>query len=83
MSVSGFSTLSKISQLIPTHLPPPPDYLPILSEKYFFVSLRTLRYAFYLTPCRGVRGNVESLLNNVVLWQKLNRAELAHSSVAV
>lgn len=83
MSVSDISTLSKKRQLNPTHLPPPPDYLPILSEKYFFVSLRTLRYAFYLTPCRGVRGNVESLLNNVVLWQKLNRAELAHSSVAV
>lgn len=83
MSVSEISTLSKISQLIPTHQPPPPDYLPILSEKYFFVSLRTLRYAFFLTPCRGVRGKVESLLNNVVLWQKLNRAVLAHSSVAV
>ena len=83
MSVSDISTLSKISQLIPTNQRPPPDYLPILSEKYFFVPLRTLRFAFFLTPCHGVRGKVESLLNNVVLWQKLNRAELAHSSVAV
>lgn len=83
MSVSDISTLSKKRQLNPTYRTPPPDYLPILSEKYFFVSLRTLRYAFYLTPCRGVRGKVESFLNNVVLWQKLNRAELAHSSVAV
>ena len=83
MSVSDISTLSKICQLIPTNQRPPPDYLPILSEKYFFVPLRTLRYAFYLTPCRRVCGKVESLLNNVVLWQKLNRAVLAHSSVAV
>ena len=79
MSVSEISTLSKKRQLNPTNLRPPPDYLPILSEKYFFVTLRTLRCAFYLTPRRGVRGKVESLLNNVVLWQKLNRAVHAHS----
>lgn len=83
MSVSEISTLSKKRQLNPTNHRPPPYYLPILSEKYFFVSLRTLRSAFFLTPCRGVRGKVESLLNNVVLWQKLSRAELAHSSEAV
>lgn len=61
MSVSDISTLSKKRQLIPTYLLPPPDYLPILSEKYFFVPLRTLRYAFYLTPRRRVCGKVESL----------------------
>lgn len=59
MSVSVFSTLSKKRQLNPTYRTPPPDYLPILSEKYFFVPLRTLRFAFFLTPRHGVRGNVE------------------------
>ena len=50
MSVSGFSTLSKISQLIPTYLPPAPELVPILSEKYFFVTLRTFRSGLVETP---------------------------------
>ena len=37
-----------------------PYYLPIWSEKLFFVPLRTLGYAFFLTPRHGVRGKVES-----------------------
>lgn len=60
MSVSDISTLSKKRQLIPTHLLPPPDLLPIWFEKLFFVPLRTLGYAFFLTPRRRVGGKVES-----------------------
>ena len=57
MSVSEISTLSKISQLIPTHQPPAPDFVPILSEKYFFVPLRTLRSGFLANPTPEGRGH--------------------------
>lgn len=57
MSVSEISTLSKISQLIPTYPRPPPDLLPILSELFFFVPLRTLRNGFIDTPKPEGRGH--------------------------
>lgn len=62
MSVSVFSTLSKISQLIPTVSAPPPDLLPILSEKYFFVPLRTLKSGFLATPTPEGRGHFVIIL---------------------
>lgn len=63
MSVSEISTLSKISQLNPTHPPPAPDYVPILSELFFFVPLRTLRSGLVETPSpEGRRHNVIILI---------------------